>query len=175
MDVMRLVRKGGYPYNLLATVFGEYEQRPNDSRANWERKILQFVRALQRGGDEKIERDWNLCRSYFDGTVTFKEIGNSYGLSVDEVGEGIYRFTGLLSMYWRENPNFTKATKDFLTMIISRTGSIEVVNVLRSAGITSNAKLLTYCKKNGDGFERIPALLDTPKREIQNWVRNNQK
>lgn len=173
--MMTLVRAGGYPYNLLATVFGGYTPKPEENRAYWEKRISQFVRELDRGGDRKIARDWYMCSQYFAGSITFKEIATSMDLSDEEVSTGIYRMCEYLSMYWRENPNLSESAKCFLSMVIGRTGDPRAVDILRAAGITSNRKLLTYCEKNGDGFEKIPALKESSKKEIQSWVRNTCK
>ena len=173
--MMRLVRAGGYPWNLLETVFGIYERKDNETRAYWERKIQSFIRDLERGGDEQIARDWSMCQEYFDGTVGFMEIAKRRDIPEPEVSRGIYRMCEYLSMYWRDNPNFSASTQFFLSMVIGRTGDTRAVDILRAAGITSNNKLLTYCQKHGTGFERIPALKESSKKEIQSWVRNTSK
>lgn len=173
--MMTLHRAGGFPYNLLSTVCGNYERKSNDTRDYWEDKINSFITELEQGGDESIVRDWYMCVEYFDGTVSFDGIAKRRSIMYEQVQYGIYRVCELLSMYWFHNPNFTKATQDFLFMVIQRTGDTRAVDVLRAAGITSNRKLLSYCEKYGIGFERMPALKDSSKRAIQCWVRDTGK
>lgn len=173
--MMTLHRAGGFPYNLLSTVCGNYERKSNDTREYWEDKINQFIVELEQGGDESIVRDWYICMEYFDGTVTFNDIAARRGIPYEQVQNGIYRVCELLSLYWFHNPNFTKITQDFLFTVIQRTGDTRAVDVLRAAGITSNRKLLSYCEKYGTEFEQVPALKESSKKAIRSYVRDTCK
>lgn len=176
---MRLASKDVYPLNICKLVFGHvdnfgdvYNQVGYPEMV--EEEIYMFMTDLRQNGDKNVERLWSWTMAYYRQCESIKDIAIRYHLSETSIRKGIEEFLMLLVKYWKMNPAIPKNIRNFNSHIIGRTGSTDLLDLLRSFGINSKQDLIERYKVDKD-FKGLPGIKTQDRKKLAAWISDDYR
>lgn len=171
---MKLISKCEYPLNICKLVFGELEDFDKIYEAPGYREMIdnqleKFANVLDSWEVSKICTYYDFVLRYYKYGMSLGEIARRYNLNVSTIRGGIEKFLKILIKYWDINPAMPENIRVLNEAILSNTGSMELIDILRAFGIDSMDKLITRYNV-GDGFTRMPGISEKDRINLVTYL-----